>query len=68
MVILMSFLIYMPSLNLIFGCSRIMLSQRNPALRKTSEGNIFIKNLDERINNKVINVVVTRSSNQLLNI
>jgi hypothetical protein len=44
---------------LIARFSRIVWSQRDPAPRKTGQGNIFVKNLDEGIGHKVRCVSVT---------
>ncbi|KAF8320124.1 polyadenylate binding protein [Clavulina sp. PMI_390] len=44
---------------------RIMWSQRDPALRKTGQGNIFIKNLDETIDNKALHDTFSAFGNVL---
>ena len=42
-----------------------MWSQRDPALRKTGQGNVFIKNLDSAIDNKALHDTFTQFGNIL---
>ena len=44
---------------------RIMWSQRDPAMRKTGQGNVFIKNLDNAIDNKALHDTFSQFGNIL---
>ncbi|PUU77453.1 hypothetical protein B9Z19DRAFT_1128343 [Tuber borchii] len=47
------------------GPCRIMWAQRDPALRKTGQGNVFIKNFDTAIDNKALHDTFTAFGNIL---